>query len=126
MWGHKWRLEVLVVVHHNHERLPSPLKILLRAKDEHQQRGTVETSPGLLKLTRSCLPASCSHILRHIEETSLDTIEITGSQMVLCMKLISFAWSVYDGQRPDEELDATQRGSRIQEVPGLIPFLGYA
>lgn len=46
--------------------------------------------------------------------------------MVLVMKLTSFAWSVYDGQRPAEELDATQRASRIEKVPGLIPFLGYA
>lgn len=45
--------------------------------------------------------------------------------MVLCMKLISFAWSVYDGNRPIADLDATQRGSRIEAVPGLIPFLGY-
>jgi lysophospholipid acyltransferase len=45
--------------------------------------------------------------------------------MVLCMKLISFAWSAYDGARPIADLDATQRGSRIAEVPGLVPFLGY-
>lgn len=69
---------------------------------------------------------NCSHILRHVQETSLDEIEITGSQMVLVMKLISFAWSCYDGQRPIAELDATQKASRIEKVPGLIPFLGYA
>ncbi|KAK4696325.1 hypothetical protein P7C70_g8396, partial [Phenoliferia sp. Uapishka_3] len=46
--------------------------------------------------------------------------------MVLVMKLISFAWSAYDGQRPDAELDPTQRASKIDNVPGLIPFLGYA
>lgn len=67
-----------------------------------------------------------SHIIRHLDETSTDEIEITGSQMVLCMKLISFAWSVYDGQRPVEELDATQKSTRIEKVPGLTPFLGYA
>lgn len=67
-----------------------------------------------------------SHIVRHFDKTPATTIEITGSQMVLCMKLISFAWSVYDSQRPDEELDATQRSSKIEGVPGLLPFLGYA
>lgn len=46
--------------------------------------------------------------------------------MVLCMKLISFAWSAYDGTRPLEQLDATQKASRIEGVPGLLPFLGYA
>lgn len=45
--------------------------------------------------------------------------------MVLCMKLTSFAWSVYDGQRPEAELDPTQLSSRIVDVPGVVPFLGY-
>ncbi|SCV72442.1 BQ2448_3979 [Microbotryum intermedium] len=67
-----------------------------------------------------------NHVIRHFEKTGIETIEITGSQMVLCMKLISFAWSVYDGQQPIDELDSTQRASRIVEVPGLVPFLGYA
>ncbi|KAM0749795.1 MBOAT-domain-containing protein [Meredithblackwellia eburnea MCA 4105] len=66
-----------------------------------------------------------NHIIRHISKTPVEEIEITGSQMVLVMKLISFAWSVYDGQRPDAELDPTQRASKISEVPGLIPFFGY-
>lgn len=46
--------------------------------------------------------------------------------MVLCMKLISFGWSVYDGRRPDDQLDPTQRSSKITQVPSLIEFLGYA
>jgi hypothetical protein len=32
-------------------------------------------------------------------ETAPTTIEITGSQMVLAMKLTTFAWNVYDGRR---------------------------
>ncbi|BGP13333.1 hypothetical protein JCM10213_001480 [Rhodosporidiobolus nylandii] len=67
-----------------------------------------------------------NHILRHISDTPLTTIEITGSQMVQSIKLISFAWSVYDGTRPEAELDATQKASKIEGVPGLLPFLGYA
>ncbi|GAA5952711.1 hypothetical protein JCM21900_000412 [Sporobolomyces salmonicolor] len=66
-----------------------------------------------------------NHLIRQLWETPLTTIEITGSQMVLTMKLISFAWSVYDGQRPVEELDKTQQGSRIEKIPGLVEFLGY-
>lgn len=72
------------------------------------------------------LPSAHSHVLRHLDDTPLTTIEVTGSQMVLCMKLISFAWSVYDGTRPLEQLDTTQKASRIEGVPGLLPFLGYA
>ncbi|GAA5928633.1 hypothetical protein JCM3775_004589 [Rhodotorula graminis] len=67
-----------------------------------------------------------NHVLRHLDDTPLTTIEITGSQMVLCMKLISFAWSVFDGTRPLDQLDTTQKASRIEGVPGLLPFLGYA
>ena len=52
-------------------------------------------------------------------------IEISSTQMVMCIKLISFAWSVYDGGRPDAELDATQRASALREVPDLISFMGY-
>ncbi|GAA6063886.1 hypothetical protein JCM10212_001368 [Sporobolomyces blumeae] len=66
-----------------------------------------------------------NHILRQIRDVPLTTIEITGSQMVLVMKLISFAWSVADGQRPLESLDKTQQSSRIEKVPGLLEFMGY-
>ncbi|KAM0792801.1 hypothetical protein ACM66B_002570 [Microbotryomycetes sp. NB124-2] len=66
-----------------------------------------------------------NNVHTYINGINPETIEITGSQMVLCMKLISFAWSVYDGQQPDAELDATQRSTKISDVPGLIPFLGY-
>ncbi|GAA5895204.1 lysophospholipid acyltransferase [Sporobolomyces salmoneus] len=67
-----------------------------------------------------------NHILRQIEgNDGLSEIEITGSQMVLTMKLISFAWSVYDGQLPLEKLDKTQQASRIENVPNLLQFMGY-
>ncbi|KAK4049456.1 Lysophospholipid acyltransferase [Microbotryomycetes sp. JL201] len=66
-----------------------------------------------------------NNINTFVHKVDRDNIEITGSQMVLCMKLISFAWSVYDGQQPDAELDATQRSTKISKVPGIIPFLGY-
>lgn len=45
--------------------------------------------------------------------------------MVLVMKLTQFAWSVYDGSRPVEELDSYQASQRIVEVPGLLEFFGY-
>lgn len=40
-----------------------------------------------------------NHVYRTIYEISPDVIEITGTQMVLVMKLSSFAWNVYDGRR---------------------------
>ncbi|GAA6007872.1 hypothetical protein JCM11491_006519 [Sporobolomyces phaffii] len=67
-----------------------------------------------------------NHILRQIAGVDgVDEIEITGSQMVLTMKLISFAWSVYDGQLPLDKLDKTQQASRIDKVPSLLEFMGY-
>ncbi|KAH8919908.1 MBOAT-domain-containing protein, partial [Atractiella rhizophila] len=66
-----------------------------------------------------------NHLYRSFNEISLDIIEITGSQMVLVMKLSSFAWQVYDGQRPKEELDKFQSMNRIEELPTLLDFLSY-
>ncbi|GAA6000668.1 hypothetical protein JCM10207_004601 [Rhodosporidiobolus poonsookiae] len=67
-----------------------------------------------------------NHIGTFLAKVPGTAFEVTTAQMVLCMKLISFAWSVYDGQRPEAELDATQKASRIDQVPGLLPFLSYA
>ena len=47
--------------------------------------------------------------------------------MVLVMKLSGFAWHVYDGQMPAADIkSATQLASRVEQMPGLIAFLGYA
>lgn len=58
--------------------------------------------------------------------THLDLITITGSQMVLVVKLTGFAWHCYDGQIPAEQVqDLTSRQQRIEKVPNLYAFLGY-
>lgn len=67
-----------------------------------------------------------NNIIAFMRDPTFTKIDISGSHLVLVMKLHSFACSVYDGQRPLEELDETQKASRIPEVPGLLPFLGYA
>lgn len=102
-----------------------------------------------------------NHVYRTIYEISPDVIEITGTQMVLVMKLSSFAWNVYDGRRDinvrslaalsiqsgggegvdpyvrccsrklarwhyTQDLDESQRASRLTKLPGLHSFLGYA
>jgi lysophospholipid acyltransferase len=36
-------------------------------------------------------------------------VDASSTMMVLVMKLSSFAWSVYDGTRPDEKLSEEQR-----------------
>lgn len=68
-------------------------------------------------------------------------IEITFTQMVLVMNLTTFAWNVHDGRRKIEvsaggwgipfwpadvqELDVSQKATRLQHVPSPLPFFGY-
>ena len=66
-----------------------------------------------------------NHFIRWISNTSLEIVEITGSQMVLVMKLCLFAWASYDGGRPVEKLDSAQLQERLVQVPDLLSFLGY-
>ncbi|OCF33053.1 lysophospholipid acyltransferase [Kwoniella heveanensis CBS 569] len=66
-----------------------------------------------------------NHLRRSILGTSADTIEITGSQMVLAMKLTTFAWNIHDGRQRTEDLDASQLESRLMEMPSPLAFLGY-
>lgn len=69
-----------------------------------------------------------SHLIRAYGGIPLTTIEITAAQMVMCMNLTSFAWSVYDGRRQEDKLDAQQKEHRVpaDEFPSLLEFLGYA
>ena len=72
-------------------------------------------------------------------------MEVTGPQMVLTMKLTTFAWNVYDGRRKVEvrprtfvfherhsaqnstqDLDKWQAAKRITKYPSLLEFLGYS
>ncbi|KAL0064745.1 Lysophospholipid acyltransferase [Marasmius tenuissimus] len=66
-----------------------------------------------------------NHIIRVIYNLSYETIEVTGPQMVLVMKLTTYAWNVFDGRRKKEDLDAWQLANCITEYPSLVEFLGY-
>jgi len=48
------------------------------------------------------LHVKISHIIRAIYKYSYEKVEVTGPQMVLTMKLTTFAWNVYDGRRKTE------------------------
>ena len=43
-----------------------------------------------------------SHAYRAFYDIPFETVEITGPRMVLTMKLTTFAWNVWDGQRAVE------------------------
>jgi hypothetical protein len=57
---------------------------------------------GWVTKTQPSKIAIPSHIYRAFAHIPLSTIEITGSQMVLAMKLITFAWNVEDGRHKHE------------------------
>lgn len=67
-----------------------------------------------------------NHVIRALSGLSYETVEVTGPQMVLTMKLTTFAWNVWDGRRPAEELDKWQLAKRVSKYPSLLEFLGYA
>ena len=54
--------------------------------------------PSMIPLTKN----SDSHIIRAFFNLGYETVEVTGPQMVLVMKLTTFAWNVHDGRRPAE------------------------
>ncbi|KAJ7762829.1 endoplasmic reticulum protein [Mycena maculata] len=67
-----------------------------------------------------------NHVIRVIYQFSYETFEVTGPQMVLTMKLTTFAWNVHDGQRPAADLDKWQMAKRVTKFPTLLEFLGYS
>ncbi|KAL3232385.1 Lysophospholipid acyltransferase [Nakaseomyces bracarensis] len=58
-----------------------------------------------------------------------NSVDITSAQMVLAMKLTSFAWSYHDGAYTEdhkfEELSSYQKSKAIKEHPSLLRFLAY-
>ncbi|KAK0646045.1 MBOAT, membrane-bound O-acyltransferase family-domain-containing protein [Cercophora newfieldiana] len=53
------------------------------------------------------------------------TVDVTGAQMVLVMKLSSFCWNVADGALPETELSDFQKDRRLTELPNLLDYAGY-
>ncbi|ORX36566.1 putative member of the MBOAT family of putative membrane-bound O-acyltransferase [Kockovaella imperatae] len=66
-----------------------------------------------------------NHISRLVAGTPTSEIEITFTQMVFVMNLTTFAWNVHDGRRKVEDLDTSQRATRLDHVPTPLAFLGY-
>ncbi|KAN0124505.1 MBOAT, membrane-bound O-acyltransferase family domain containing protein [Russula decolorans] len=68
-----------------------------------------------------------NHIERALYGDPFDgSYNITGPQMVLVMKLTTFAWNVWDGRRPVNDLDKWQTKMRITKFPSLVEFLGFS
>ncbi|TRX92438.1 hypothetical protein FHL15_006605 [Xylaria flabelliformis] len=52
-------------------------------------------------------------------------VDITGAQMVMVMKLSAFAWNVFDGTLPEDQLSDQQKDRRIVSLPGFLDYAGY-
>jgi hypothetical protein len=60
-------------------------------------------------------------------------MDFTTSQMILCLKLISFAFNCYDGKKMQEKKEDGKEASvpvhhqslALQTVPSLPEFFGY-
>ncbi|KAI0554943.1 MBOAT family protein [Xylaria curta] len=52
-------------------------------------------------------------------------VDITGAQMVMVMKLSAFAWNVFDGTLPEDQLSDHQKDRRIVSLPGFLDYAGY-
>jgi hypothetical protein len=70
-----------------------------------------------------------SHIYRTLNKVTLDDFDITGPQMVLTLKLTSFAWHIYDGRRPSEVSLEACKGALIEHClgsrQGPVKYKGY-
>ncbi len=53
------------------------------------------------------------------------SVDITGAQMVLVIKLSAFCWNVADGLVPDADLTPFQRDRMLRELPSLLDYAGY-
>eukprot|EP00163_Fabomonas_tropica_P019340 TRINITY_DN3393_c3_g1_i5.p1 TRINITY_DN3393_c3_g1~~TRINITY_DN3393_c3_g1_i5.p1 ORF type:complete len:271 (+),score=50.94 TRINITY_DN3393_c3_g1_i5:89-901(+) len=68
---------------------------------------------------------SAAHIYRMITDYGGWTLDATGPQMVLTVKLTSFAFNVYDGSKKEGEATPRQKTMSVKEMPSLLEFFGY-
>ena len=67
---------------------------------------------------------SLNHIARQAAN-SPRSVDITGAQMVMVMKLSAFCWNVADGRLPAADLSDFQKDRRLTELPSLLDYAGF-
>ncbi|KAK0251454.1 Lysophospholipid acyltransferase [Friedmanniomyces endolithicus] len=67
---------------------------------------------------------SISHIYRQMAATP-SSVDITGAQMVMVMKLSAFCWNVFDGRQKASELNDDQKERMIVDLPAPLDFAGF-
>ncbi|KAI1311071.1 lysophospholipid acyltransferase [Mortierella claussenii] len=68
---------------------------------------------------------SVSHLMRQMNDYRGYKLDHTGPQMILTMKLTSWAFSVQDGRRNPKELSKYQQQHAITTFPSLLHYLSY-
>ncbi|KAF9920920.1 lysophospholipid acyltransferase, partial [Modicella reniformis] len=68
---------------------------------------------------------SVSHLMRQLTDYRGYRLDHTGPQMILTMKLISWAFSIHDGRRNPKELSKYQQEHAITTFPNLLSYLSY-
>ena len=53
-------------------------------------------------------------------------IKWTTPQCVLCLRLISVTWNVYDGAQKEEKLSEDQRDLSLKQPLSLLELFGYS
>ncbi|KAF9540746.1 lysophospholipid acyltransferase [Mortierella hygrophila] len=71
------------------------------------------------------LHMSVSHLIRQFNDYRGYKLDHTGPQMILTMKLTSWAFNVYDGRRNPKELSRYQQEHAITTFPSLLHYLSY-
>ena len=67
---------------------------------------------------------SVSHIYRQIEDNP-SSVDITGAQMVMVMKLSAFCWNIFDGRQASKDLNADQKERMLTALPSLLDYAGF-
>lgn len=67
---------------------------------------------------------SVSHIYRQIA-ASPSSVDITGAQMVMVMKLSGFCWNVFDGKQKASDLNEDQKDRMLSTLPAPLDFAGF-
>ncbi|KAF2457104.1 MBOAT, membrane-bound O-acyltransferase family-domain-containing protein [Lineolata rhizophorae] len=67
---------------------------------------------------------SVSHLYRQFVDQP-HSIDITGAQMVMVMKLSAFCWNVHDGRLPEKDLSDHQKDRAIRAFPDALDYAGY-
>lgn len=67
---------------------------------------------------------STNHITRQMTNNP-SSVDITGAQMVMIMKLSAFCWNVHDGRVKGEYLNDYQKEKAIYKLPNLLDYAAF-